>query len=332
MKTRELISFCNILAIALKSGKTLPDSLLSLKQAKGGGEAVAWCHGLARKIADGKSLETAVKELSGFDPVLAKLMPLLGEDRLISLLEAYTRYLVVLETLNQRLNASLAYPFLLLILLNFNLFHLNFFFFPGVVEQINHAGQRPNLLLRMLNFADPAFWPFSMIIPALVIFCLYLVIRQYFLGINPGGTIWGYLSGMNKVAFKQNAARAQTVIGLYLEAGFSLEKAILSAAELMTYNDFGLVNAARTLEQGRSVEEAFAVSPVLCDIVFTDSSEAALISNFKRFAHGNYAESMIWLKNISVTFATLALIVAGFFVLSVTSGFFDTYYWLIWSY
>lgn len=331
-KSEELIRFCQMLTTAVKCGKPLPQALLSLKPVSGNDKAVAWCNSIGRKMSEGYAIETAVSELSGFDPTLARLLPLLGENRLLRVLESYTRYLVVLESLNQRLSAAIAYPFLLLLLMNLNFFHLNFFLFPRAYSQMQAAHQDPSLLMRLLYFVNPDFWPLSLVVPGLFFICLAVMIRQFFKGLGAGKTIWGEVSGMNSIVAQQEAARVQACLCLYLESGYSLEKSMRMTGELLDDRKNGLMDTLAALESGMAISEAFALSPVLRRVYLADDSGEGLVEALQRCARSNFRSSMARMKNVSGIFAVLALLVASLFVLSVTSGFFDTYYWLMWSY
>jgi type II secretory pathway component PulF len=329
-KSEELIRFCQILSTALKSGRSLPDSLLAMQA--NDAKSSAWCREVGKKLAQGGSIETAVKDLEGFDPVLARLMPLLGENRMILVLESYTKYLVIIESLSQRLAATMAYPVLLLSLLGLNLLHMNFYLFPRALHEMQAGGRMPSLTMKLLYFADVNFWPMSLIVPVLLVLCLTLMIKQFFLGFSSGGTIIGMLSGMNSIVSQQNAARALSVTGLYLEAGYPLEKALKCAAELMGPVDLGLRDAVIALEHGNSVQAAFSRSKLLRGIYLDDLSGDGLMDVLRRNSRARYISSMRQAKNASVLFGILTSMVAAVFVLSVTSGFFDTYYWLMWSY
>ncbi len=328
--SEELIRFCQIISTALKSGRPLPDSLLAMKA--NDGKASVWCRQVGKKLAEGGSIESAVKDLEGFDPVLARLMPLLGESRLIRVLETYTKYLVIVESLSQRLAATMAYPVLLLSLLTINLLHMNFYLFPRALHEIQAVGRMPSITMRLLYFVDTNFWPVSLIIPVLLIICLTLMVKQFFLGFSAGGTIIGMLSGMNSIVYQQNAARALSVTGLYLEAGYPLERALKCASDLLGPVDLGLRDAEAALKQGNSVQIAFSRSKLLRGIYLDDLSGDGLMELLQRNARARYISSMRQAKNVSVLFGILMIMVAAIFVLSVTSGFFDTYYWLMWSY
>ncbi|MGM0601123.1 MAG: hypothetical protein ACQETH_15040, partial [Candidatus Rifleibacteriota bacterium] len=61
-------------------------------------------------------------------------------------------------------------------------------------------------------------------------------------------------------------------------------------------------------------------------------SKENLTEIFKRFSRANFRISVSFLRAFTDVSAVLALLMAGFFVLCITSSLFDTYYWLIWSY
>lgn len=330
-RTHELISFCNVITTALKSGRPLPETLTVLKAGDFSSPAQQWCQTIGKRLADGYSLEQAVMDLENFDPVLAKLMPLMGENRLIRLLESYTRYLVVVESLNQRLSAAIFYPFMLLMLLNVNLLHLNFFLFPEAMLQLEQLGQRPSVTMYLLYFMEIRLWPWALILPLALLAALFMILRQFVKGIDSGHSLLGRISGMNQIVIRQNAARAHALIGLYLEAGMTLEKALRQSAELSD-NNADLLAALAALEQGHPIEAAFVRSELLKSICVAENTPEGLAQTFKRSSDGLFRSTMTRLKNVSTLFGSAAILVAAFFVFSVTSGFFDTYFWLIGSY
>jgi type II secretory pathway component PulF len=333
MKSKELISFCNVLTTALKSGRALPETLLGLNPSSAEAKAVAWCKSLGKHLSEGYSLEEAVKKLSCFDPVLARIMPLLGENRLIHVLETYTRYLVGVESLNQKISVAIFYPFIVLILIVLNLFYLNLHLFPAASVDLTEAGRAPSLLMKLLFFADYSLWPMSLVIPTLLLFILFLFVRQFMYGFGAGPTLLGKLTGFNAILTRQNAARGQAVISLYLQAGFGLQKAVGMASEIFDLQfDSGLRDTQQALERGMDVSTAFALSPVLKDVCILNDTQEELTGVLSRFSYGNYRISFSLLDSISNVSGTVALFLAGFFVLCATSGMFDTYYWLIWSY
>ena len=60
-----------------------------------------------RQDVTGHPVEEACRELKDFDPVLARLMPLLGNNRLLKVLELYTGFLVNLERVRESLKTAL---------------------------------------------------------------------------------------------------------------------------------------------------------------------------------------------------------------------------------
>jgi type II secretory pathway component PulF len=330
---QELISFCHIISTALKSGRPLPDSLLSLSDRDNNSQAHQWCNSIGRRLAEGYSLKDAVQELAGFDPVLARLLPLMGQGRLVQILDAYTNYLTIVETLNKKLQAAMFYPFVILMLMVFNLLHLNFYLFPGALRDLAETQTEPGVLMRLLYFANYEFWPVSLLLPLVFSGALFMFARPFFTKIRHGGSLLEKIFGMHKVLVWQNAARAQAVIGLYLKSGFSLEKAIRMAAELTAdQTNQGLEDAAAAIERGLSVQDAFGQSEVLKNSGYVQDSTMDLPDALLRSATGNHRMSAALLERINEIAGVIALLLAGFFVLCVTSGFFDTYYYLLVTY
>ncbi|GAB4279800.1 MAG: hypothetical protein Kow0029_23880 [Candidatus Rifleibacteriota bacterium] len=332
-RTDELISFCNLLMIALKSGKPLPVSLLKLNAENNFSKSAEWCRTIAKRLEEGHSLEDSVRALSDFDPVLARIIPLMGERRLVKVLEIYTNYLAISESLNQKLKGAIFYPFAVMLLLSFNLFHLNFFLFPNAMKDLLSSGKEPSLLMQLLYFAEPELWPGSLFVPLLLVLVLMIMTSTLFSGKVNGLGILYNLSGFKQIYLKQCAARVQAALSLYLESGISLEKAIAYTADAFNEDSaMGLREVADALEKGNSPEEAFSRSIILKDIVFANQSEEDLPLVLRRWSGGNFKSSVAMLETVTNISGTLALVLAGFFVLCVTSGFFNTYYWLIRSY
>lgn len=331
--SEELIAFCHILTTSLKSGRPLPVSLMSFPAGRENSQAVDWCRKIGKRLAEGYSLEQSVKDLAGFDPVLARLMPLFGENRLLKILESYTRYLVIIESLNQKLSSAIFYPFMVLLLSVLNLFHLNFFLFPCVMKDLVESGRGPSLLMKVLFFADWHFWPGSLVIPLILLASIFFMARNFIVGLNSGATFWGWISGLNGIVYRQNAARAQAAVALYLDAGMSLEKSLRMASEIFDESaGFGLADVAAAIEHGMTIQDSFAQSPALRDVCVTKDTAEELDSVLSRFSRGNYSASLAMLERLSNISGTFALLLAGFLVLCVTSGFFNTYFWVIWSY
>lgn len=332
--TAELISFCQIMTTALKSGKPLPQSLLNLNKSKSeNSRAVIWCRELGKSLSEGYPLEEAVKQLKSFDPVLSNLLKLLGQNRLLKMLEAYTRYLVIIESLNQKVFAALIYPFIILVFICAILLNFNFLLFPRAMNDMAAANMPPSLMMKLLYFADLSFWPLALILP-LIIFTTFIIFVHFMIrGIHCPNSIIGAFFSLNRVVVAQNAARAQAVIALYLEAGYSLEDSLLNASQLFDQQEkYQLKNVAEAIKRGNPLKEAFELSPLLKGLSSVADTKENLSEIFRRFSNSNFKVSVSFLTLFTDVSAVLAMLMAGFFVLCITSGLFDTYYWLIWSY
>ena len=328
----EVIVFCQMLSLALKSGRPLPESLLKLSGQKPDNRASKWCRELGEKMASGYSVQEVCRDLADFDPVLARLLPLLGDDRLIKVLEFYTRCLINFEIIRDRLKTALFYPLIVLIVLLANLLFLNLNLFPQVIESLA-SGERPlPVMVRLLHFTEAGLWPISLIIPGLIVVSLIVTVRAVF-GMIDRNSIITRFYGFADALRLQETARLQSMLSLYLQAGLPLEESVENCAQLAGKDDAAdLLSSSRVLSQGRPAEEAFAYSDVFVEIAHADLTPESYAEKLEYASESNYRNSCAIIRSSSQFMAIAALLTAGFFAALITSGVFDTYYWLIWMF
>lgn len=327
---KELITFCQLMSLSLRSGKPLPESLLTMSGQKKDTKSSEWCSDLSRKLSEGLSIDEAVKGLEGFDPILARLMPLMGEKRLITLMETYTAFLVSLESVREKLKVAFIYPVLLIGIILMNILHLNFYLFPRMQEIVVLTGAAAPLPLKLLYFADFLYWPFSMVLPfitlAVFVFMLKSLFEEKLDSDNFVLKIFGFANSVNL----QEKSRILRIIDLYIQAGYSLEKAVETASELAGgINSEELTNVAQCLARGNEPEFAFSLSSVTRVLGYSANAPALLSQKLNYVAESYRRQSFSQLKQIRNVAFTAALLMAATFVLMVTSGVFDSYYWLM---
>lgn len=330
---RELITFCNVLSVSLRSGRPIPDSMQALTEKNHSSQASIWCQSLAQKLADGYSAEEACRDLAGFDKVLARLMPLLGEKKLIKVLEIYTAFLVNMAILREQLTAALFYPMIVMGLLVLNLFHLNFVLFPNIYAQVLETGKTIPLMMHLLYFTKLACWPLALIIPAFILLAFVEMLRVSLTAKVCGNSIIARLFGASQAIRLQETSRLQGIISLYLQSGFSLEEAIATAAEFAAGDEKeALSNVAADIGHGVDPSFAFSLSPVLADVHWSKTNAESLPENLQYLSDSNNRRSTAILKSFSRQMLILALLLTGLFVAMIAFGFFDSYYWVIWSF
>ena len=321
-----------MLSLALKSGRPLPESLLRLSGPRPDNMASKWCRELGEKMASGYSVKEVCNDLADFDPVLARLLPLLGDERLIKVLDFYTRCLINFEIVKDRLKAALFYPFLILAILLVNLLFLNLNLFPQVIESLATTERSLPVMVRLLHFTEASLWPISLIIPGLIIVLLFVTVKVM-LGMAGRDSFITRLYGFSDALRLQETARLQSMVSLYLRAGLSLEESVANSAQLAGKDDAAdLLSSSRVLSQGRPAEEAFAYSNVFLEIAHADLTPESYAEKLEYASESNYRNSCAIIRSSSQFMAITALLTAGCFVALITSGVFDTYYWLIWMF
>jgi len=330
--SQEIITFCQMLSVALRSGRPIPESLGQLASGLPDSRASIWARDLASRLAEGYSVDEACTDLRDFDPVLAKIMPLLGSQRLLIVLELYTGFLVNLERIRENINTALFYPAMVTMLLVANLLHLNFDLFPHVYGQISETSQSLPLMLRLLYFVELDLWPLSLPVP-LFIFCSFLLMTYtLFSSKLTSGSAAARLAGVNRALRLQEIGRIQGVVSLYLQAGQSLPDAIEHAASMAASAEAEkLRQVAQSLANGEEPELAFEFSEILNRLPAAPGEMSLLADRLKYASGSNYRHSSRLLQQISQTMTLVMLLLTGLFVTIVTTGVFGSYYWAIWS-
>jgi len=330
--SHEIITFCQLLSVALKSGRPIPETLAAIGTRSGSSKASEWAIQLADKMAQGHQIETVCRELKDFDPVLERLMPLLGNNRLLKILELYTGFLVNLERVRESLKTALFYPAVVVTLLLAQLMHLNFSLFPQVYEQAVSLSSPMPMTVRLLYFTNFDLWPISLPIPLLMIVAAIFMLKTFFSAKIDSRSLAARFARFGEALQLQETGRLQGVISLYLEAGFPLAVAIENAAGLTHGRDSdALLNVAEALKHGEGPASAFALSPALKHVGSDKSDAGSLAERLKYASESNYRHSYSLLKSISNEMLLIALLITGLFVGLVASGVFGSYYWALWS-
>lgn len=329
---REIITFCQLVSVALRRGRPIPATLGELSGRLVDSPASRWAQNLSQKMSEGHPVDEICREMSGFDPVLARLMPLLGNNRLLRVLELYTGFLVNLERVRENLKSALFYPTVVIGLLLANLVQLNLGLFMHVYQHSASEAVGLPLMLRLLYFAEIDLWPFSLPIPLLMLVTFVFMIRAMYMGQLSSGSAVARIARFSDALRLQETGRLLGVISLYLQAGFPLTRAIEQAAELAGGDDSAaLLAVSKALGNGEDPAVAFAQSSVLEYFAEGNVETAVLPDRLQYASESNYRNSYSLLRNISNEMMLVALLLTGVFVMFVTSGVFGSYYWAIWS-
>jgi len=329
---QEIIMFCQMLSLALKTGRPLPESLAKLSGQRPDNKASQWCREIAEKMASGYSVQEVCSSLADFDPVLARLLPLLGDNRLIRVLDFYTRCLINFEMVRDRMKTALFYPLMILAFVLANLCYLNLNLFPQVMLSLAESERSLPIMVRLLHFTEASLWPISLIVPVLIA-AVFLVTIKAVAGMVDKDSLITRLYGFADAARLQETARLQSMVSLYLQAGLSLEKAVDNCAQMAGKSDAAdLLSIGRVLSQGRPAEEAFCYSDVFMEIAHADLTPDLYAEKLEYASESNFRHSCASIRTSSQMMAITALLAAGLFVALITSGIFDTYYWLIWMF
>ncbi len=325
-KQDELIAFCRLLTTASKSGKPFVYALEYLTKNQYDDKAIKMAESIANKLKNGYSIDEAVKNIKDIDPVLARLMPLLGNERLVKVFAIYSNYLVKQETSLKQISNLVWYPLLVMVLSFLIIIYLNLYYFPVVHSMATFHSFFDSWSLKLLYFMNTSYWPFSLIIPGIIIYliidCTIFMIFGHFLS----SSLWSRLSGIDKTIEMNDKTRLAAFLYLYTEAGYSLTEAI--DASLAFFNETTskeLQDFNNAFIQGNKLSEVLYKSNLMSDILKGNETADELVIKFK-YAYEAYSyETVTLLKVVSDKLFYLPLIIAGLVVLAVSLGLFGSY-------
>ena len=322
----ELIAFCRLLTTASKSGKPFVYSLELLTKNQYDDKSITMAENIANKLKNGYSIDEAVKSIKDMDPVLARLMPLLGNERLVKVFEIYSNYLVKQETCLKQISNLVWYPLLVMILSFLVIIYLNLFYFPVADSMATFHSFFDSWSLNLLYFMNLSYWPLSLIIPGIIVYliidCAIFMISGHFFS----SSLWSRLSGIDKTIEMNDKTRLAAFLFLYTEAGYSLSEAIdasLSFFDETTSKE--LLDFNQAFIQGNKLSEVLYKSNLMSDILKGNETADELVVKFK-YAYDAYSYDTITLiKVVSDKLFYLPLIIAGLVVLAVSLGLFGSY-------
>ena len=328
----ELIAFCRLIVAASKSGMRFITALEKLSVNINNSQSIIWINELVSKLKAGYSIEEAKNSLKGFDPVLAKLLPLLGNEKLVKVFEIYTKYLIKQETCKKQIRCLVWYPLLVMLFCFIFILYLNFYSFPQMEIMSTIERSFNSWGFYLLYFLNQAFWPFSLIIPGLMGYLIIDCSVYMFTGQFSDFSLWAWISGLNKASEMNEKSRLVALLSLYIQAGYSLNESIAETipfiGETMAKD---LLKTNKSLSSGNHLSEVLLKSDILSDFLNGNESVDEMPEKLQ-YAYDNYNyETINTLKTVSDKLFYIPLIIAGLMVLLAVTGFFGTYSYFVWS-
>ena len=323
---RELILFCNLLSTACKTDQSLAKALAKNTNEQKNSRCAVWASSVARNLQDGYSLEECASQLSGFDPVLAQIMPLLGERKLIKILDLYSRFLLKLDMCNKQIRLLTSYPMLIIGFAIAFIVYLNFSMFPEMVQIFGHRGFAENWTMYLFYFADFYYWPMSLIIPAILLYLGYEAARIAFSGSVKEKYFWSRITGLSEADLLNRKARVIALMSLYLKAGYSLNDAISTTAQLASEEEKkDILNAEAVLRTGASYAEAIGRSEILGEVLNGNENSEELPDKLDCAFNGLNDEAIFKIKNCENRILYISIFLAAIVVLVVALGAYGSY-------
>lgn len=322
----ELISFCQLMSAAVKSRLPLANALLKHNTAESKTRAVTLAKNIAERLKSGYSIEEASANLKEIDPVVARLMPLIGDAKLIEIFDIYTKYLIRREMCSRQMKFLVTYPFIVMLMGITMLLFFNFKIFPGIHQLVHDLSFFEGLSLHLLYFANVSYWPLSLIVPAII---LYLFIDSFYVmmtGRFIKRSLWGRVTGLYKAIRLCEKARLAAMLSLYMKAGFTFENSVSEVAAFSEPVSEGELHRVQSkLASGNTVSDSMSASALLSEIMNGHETFEEMPEKLEYISQGLNAEAMMVLDGVSAKLYYLSLVLAGAVVLAISLGFFGIY-------
>ena len=328
----ELIAFCRLIIAASKSGMNLIPALEKLTNADYNKQSIVWISELVDKLKKGYSIEEAKDSLKGLDPVLGRLLPLLGHEKLVKVFEIYTKYIIKQETCKKQIRCLVWYPLLVMVLSFCFILYLNFYSFPMMETISSLETTLDGWCIRLLYFAKISLWPISLVIPGLMLYLIIDCSIYMYTGHFMKYSLWAIVSGLDKADEMNEKSRLAALLAIYVEAGYSLNEAIEASITFVGEKESReLLKFNKAFSAGNNLSEALLKSGILSDFLSGTESADELPSKLN-YAYDNYNyETISLIKSISDKLFYIPIIIAGIMVFLVVTGFFGSYSNFAWS-
>ncbi len=229
----ELIAFCRLIIAASKSGLPLTTALEKIKRNGSHKLSENWVYELVSKLEKGYSIKEATNSIKDMDPVLARLMPLLGNERLVKVFEIYTKYMIKQETCYKQISCLVWYPLVIMLICLAFVIYLNLHTFPIMETLADFNGFFETWSLKLFYFANHSYWPFSFVIPLLLVYVIVDCSIFMFTGHFANISLWSRLSGLNKAIDMNEKSRLAALLSIYTEAGYTFSEAIEASSSFV---------------------------------------------------------------------------------------------------
>lgn len=328
----ELVAFCRLIIAASKSGMGLIPALEKLVDKNNDKQSIVWLNDLVDKLKKGYSIDEAKDSLKGLDPVLARLLPLIGNEKLIKVFDIYTKYLIKQETCNKQIRCLVWYPLLVMLFAFAFIVYLNFHSFPLMESMSSLDSSLDGWSIRLLYFANISLWPISLIIPGLmaylVIDCAIYMIFGRFIKTS----LWAKISGLDKADEMNEKSRLAALLSIYVSAGYSLNQAIEASISFVGEKESQeLLKVNEAFTAGNNLSEILVNSGILSDFLNGKERVDELPAKLN-YAYDSFNfETISLIKSISDKLFYIPLIIAGIMVMLVVTGFFGSYSNFAWS-
>ena len=332
LKEDEIISFCQLLSTALRTGLPLTTSLGILNNSSSESLSSKWANDISELLKKGYSVEEYTEKLKEMDPVIVRLLPLLGNNRLIKVFEIYTKFIIKQETCCKQIRCLVWYPLLIMALAFGVVLYLNFVTFPVMDSMVELSGFFNTWSLKLLYFSNIFYWPFSLIIPLLLLLLIIDCSKYMFTGHFFAHSLWANITGISEATRLNEKSRFAALIYLYLEAGYSLNEALEVSLNLLESDQKReILGFNQALIEGNSLSEILYKSGLMAEIISGKESSDELPLKFKYAYDAFSSDTVVKIKSISDKLFYIPLIIAGLMVLAVASGLFGSYSLLAWS-
>ncbi|HNW36374.1 MAG TPA: hypothetical protein PKM25_15650 [Candidatus Ozemobacteraceae bacterium] len=192
------------------------------------------------------------------------------------------------------------------------------------------------MIVKLLALGDPSCLPFSLPLP-LIIVGLAVAATHTWLAVPPqkiSDTLFGKLLALPQMARAERTGRLQSLIALFVRAGYRITDAVRIAAELGTDQGVSrnLIEKAERLERGENIVCSLGDDDVflpVCGGIQRNAAPDDVADALEMASASNVAVAGRLIGRVESAGLILGLLIVGVIVLILTTAFFDPYFTLV---
>ena len=260
LSAEELALFCDQVSLILEAGIPLYDGFETLAKEAENDNAREIFEGISKSLLKQGSLYYAIKDIDIFPKYMVNMINI-GEEtgKLDDVLKSLNTYYTKADRTKKAIKAAISYPIVLLCMMSAVAVLIVTRILPIFEEIFKNLGtdmsSNGRAIMSMAKTLGYIVFGVTVVILVIVIAIYFIVKLGYG---NKVLKVFGKLPFIKKISMKMSSASFSSVMSMMLSSGYSLEKALELAPEIVSeeYTKEKIVKCQKLVAEGKDISES----------------------------------------------------------------------------